>query len=39
MTRTETPAPTCRTCREEVVWADDIAAMVDSVCGDCQEEG
>jgi hypothetical protein len=39
MALTETPIPTCRTCHEQVVWADDIAAMVDRVCGDCQEEG
>lgn len=28
-----------RTCREQVVWADDIEAMKDGVCGDCQDDG
>lgn len=25
----------CIRCSETVVWADDIAAMRDGVCGDC----
>lgn len=25
----------CTQCGEEVVWADDIDAMRDGVCGDC----
>jgi hypothetical protein len=37
MTLAETP--TCRTCHEQVIWADDIAAMVDGQCGDCHEDG
>lgn len=28
---------TCTECGEQVVWADDIDAMCDGVCGDCQD--
>lgn len=38
-TPADAPHPvTCRTCGESVVWQDDIDAMADGDCGDCQDD-
>lgn len=44
-TSSSTPTPKgkdvtmiCKECHEPIVWEDDITAMRDGMCGDCQDD-